>query len=361
ALPDYAGGCIANIVPALFETGRPAPWLPEPVRSAEQVVLLVLDGIGWLQLQEHAGRAPALCAMAGGPITSVAPTTTSAALTSITVGAPPAAHGVLGYRVHVGGGAVLNVLQWRTAEGDARESVPPAAFQTMSAFGGKDVPVVTRAEFAKGGFTTAALGTSTIAGWTTPATIGVEVARLLGEGAPLVYGYYDGIDKVAHAHGLGEHFDAELAFADRLVADLAAALPRGAALLVTADHGQVEVGDRLVPLHEDVLAATSFLSGEGRFRWLHARDGRAGELAERARRYEDEGVAWVRTRDEAIADGWFGGEPAPDTAARLGDVVVAAAAPIAFPDAAEPGGTLVCRHGSLTPEEMTVPLLAVSS
>ncbi len=75
-------------------------------------------------------------------------------------------------------------------------------------------------------------------------TLAVEVRQLLGSGEPFVYAYYDGIDKVAHEYGLGEHYDAELVSVDFLVSYLVSVLPPGAALVVTADHGQVEVGDR---------------------------------------------------------------------------------------------------------------------
>jgi hypothetical protein len=45
---------------------------------------------------------------------------------------------------------------------------------------------------------------------------------------------------------------------------------------------------------------------------------------------------------------------------RLGDVALVPYAPIAFLDPADTGETgLVARHGSLTPAEMLVPLLAV--
>src|SRR5690606_565931 len=97
---------------------------------------------------------------------------------------------------------------------------------------------------------------------------------------PFVYAYYDGIDKVAHEYGLGEHYDGELAAVDLLVNHLLSTIPPGAALILTADHGQVEVGDNLVVLDDEVLARTAFQSGEGRFRWLHAKPGQAGELLE---------------------------------------------------------------------------------
>ena len=357
-VPDYEGPCIAGIVPALLAPGRPAAWLPEPIREANQIVLLVLDGLGWLQLQARLELAPTLASFSGGAIASVVPSTTSAALTSITVGASPGAHGVVGYRVHVGDGDVLNVLRWQTNAGDATDRIAPGDFQSRVAFGGIDVPVVTKAEFDHGGFTRALLGASPIVGYRAPSTIAVEVHRLLREDARLVYAYYDGVDKIAHAHGFGAHYDAELVTADRLVADIAAALPAGAALLVTADHGQVEVGDRLIELDRDLLDGVAFMSGEGRFRWLHAHPGREPEVLDRAQRYAASGDAWVRTRDEAIGEGWFG--PAgPIATARMGDVVLAACAPVAFSDPAEAGFHLICRHGSLTAEEMLVPFLAV--
>jgi hypothetical protein len=135
-------------------------------------------------------------------------------------------------------------------------------------------------------------------------------------------------------------------------------LPAGAVLLVVSDHGQVDVGDRVVTLDPEVAGLTDLLSGEGRFRWLHARAGAVDRLAEAAHRHYD-GVAWVRTRDEAVAEGWFGGPLAPELAARLGDVVVAPRERIAVLDPADPGEQWMrCRHGSLTPEEMLVPLLA---
>jgi predicted AlkP superfamily pyrophosphatase or phosphodiesterase len=356
-VPDYGGACIAGIVPALFAPGRPAQWLPAPVRDANQVVLVVLDGLGWLQLRDRLHLAPALAAMVGGPISSVAPSTTSAALTSITTGVAPGVHGVVGYRVHVGGGDVLNVLRWQTSGADAIDRVPPGQFQTSDAFGGLAVPVVTKSEFERGGFTRALIGGARFVGYWTPSSIAVETRRLLADGAPLVYAYYDGVDKIAHTRGFGAHYDAELAAADRLIADIADTLPPGAALLVTADHGQVEVGDRLITLDDDVLRHVAFQSGEGRMRWLHARDGEVDLVAKAARRYDDEELAWVRTRDEAIAEGWFG-DVRPDAAARLGDVVLAARAPVSFIDPAEHGHPLICRHGSLTEDEMLVPLLA---
>jgi len=363
-VPDYGGACIDQVVAAVLRTGRysgsaPAPaWLPEPAMGASQVVLLVLDGLGWAQLKERPGLAPTMNAMAGGPITTVAPSTTAAALSSITIGAPPAVHGVVGYRLRVEGDRILNVLKWKTGDADARETIPPERFQALEPFGATKAPVVTRADVAESGFTRAHMAGARMYGWRVPSTIVATVASLLADGERFVYAYYDGVDKVAHEFGFGPTYDAEVVAVDRLVNDMVEALPAGAALVVVSDHGQVDVGDKVVTLDQEVADLTSLLSGEGRFRWLHARPGAHEPLAEAAHRHYDR-VAWVRTREEAVAEGWFGGLLTPEVAARLGDVVIAPRELLAVLDPADPGEQWMrCRHGSLTPEEMLVPLLA---
>lgn len=363
--PAYGGACLDGLTPALLRRpGQRPTWLPAPALGASQVVLLVLDGLGWHQLVERWALAPALGRMVGGPITSVVPTTTATALTSIALGMAPSRHGVVGYRLLVdgpNGREVLNVLRWRTGTGDARQWLPAASFQPAAAFGGRPVPVVTKNEFLASGFTLAHLGGTRWFGWSQPSALAVEVGRLLASGESFVYAYYDGIDKVAHGRGFGPYYDAELVAADRLVADVMAVLPAGSALVVTADHGQVEVGDAVQPVAPEIVADISMMSGEGRFRWLHAAPGRAQALAAAAAsRYRDE--AWVWTIDELDAGGWFGGSLTPTMRQRLGDVALVPFAPVAYQDLADQGEhRLICRHGSLTEAEMLVPLLALGA
>lgn len=358
--PAYGDGSLADVVPALLAPGGARPgWLPAAAAEGP-AVLLVLDGLGWTQLEARRHLAPTMAAMAGGAITSVAPTTTATALTSITTGAPPARHGVVGYKVAVEGPSgreVMNVLRWRTASGDARGFVDPLAFQVLPAFAGRPVPVVSRREFEGTGFSTAHMQGARQAGWVVPSSLPVLVAREAAAGEALTYAYYEGVDKVAHVHGFGEEYDAELAAADRLVGDLLDALPPHVTLLVTADHGQVEVGGRAEPLDEGVLEAAELVSGEARWRWLHARPGAAGDLAAAAlARYGDQ--AWVRTVDEVEEAGWLGGPLDTRARERLGDVAVIPWEPVGYLDAGDGDTRLVCRHGSLTADEVLVPLLA---
>ncbi len=372
-IPDFEGGGLHSVVPLLMEVlagrqgGHEQPidlpvWAPPALAQASQIVLLVLDGLGAEQLSGRRPLAPVLSSGSGGTLTSVAPSTTACALTTLVTGVVPARHGVLGYRLALDGD-IFNVLQWRLGSADARIGVPPPVFQPFPAFPGAPcpVPVVTRYDYGPTGFSAAHLGSAELHQWYTPAGLVTGVRRLLAAGSPFVYAYYEGIDKIAHAEGLGDHFDDELRSVDRLVGDVLSVLPSGAALVVTADHGQVEVGASVEVLGSDVMQGVSLISGEGRFRWLHARPGAASDLrATASDLYRD--VAWIRTREQIIDDGWLGGVPTDDVAARLGDVALIPFTPTAFLDPADTVELrLKARHGSLTAEEMLVPLLAWSA
>jgi hypothetical protein len=355
-LPDWEGACLHRVVPGLLDQlaqpGRsaPPPWFPAPVAEATQIVLLVIDGLGAEQLRARSGLAPVLTSGTGGSITTVAPSTTACALTTLVTGRVPAQHGVLGYRVALDG-EVMNVLQWSLDGADARMRVPAHVFQPFPSFPGAigTVPVVTRHDYGPTGFTAAHLGRVDLHRWHTPAGLVTTVRRLAASGSPFIYAYYEGIDKVAHAEGIGEFYDDELRFADRLVADVLEVLP--------ADHGQVNVGNSVVVLGPEIMEGLTLISGEGRFRWLHTRPGAIDEVVDAAVRLHGD-VAWVRTKEQVIDEGWLGGVPSPEIAARLGDVALIPFEPIAFLDPADTGELrLAARHGSLTPDEMLVPLL----
>ena len=359
-IPDYAGANVRGIVPALlgpvsWATGLPT-WMPETVATAEAVVLLVLDGLGWDQLQTHRELMPTVATMVGGPIHTVAPTTTATALTSITTGLTPGEHGLIGYRMMIGG-EVMNVLRWYVGDQAVRRSHPPREVQPFEPFLGQTVPVVSVAELQSSAFSEAHLRGCDPVGWRAPSSIAVQARLGIEAGTRFVYCYYGGIDKIAHERGFGPFYDAELRAADRLVGDLLESLPAGTALLVTADHGQVDVGDRLITPSAELLAAVTVQSGEGRFRWLHTAKGAADDVAAIAR--DEVGhLAWIVTKEQTLDEQWFGPAMAPSVRSRLGDVALVAHEPVSFDDPADSGPfELVCRHGSLTSAEVNVPLV----
>lgn len=363
-IPDYGGANVRGIIPALlgpstWSTGLP-DWMPAPVAGADAVVLLVLDGLGWDQLQAHRELMPTVASMAGGPIHTVAPTTTATALTSITTGLTPAEHGLVGYRM-VLGGDIVNVLRWYSGDQAVRRSHPPRDVQPFEPFLGQTVPVVSIAELQGSAFSEAHLRGCVPVGWRAASSIAVEARRQIAEGARFVYCYYGGVDKIAHERGFGEYYEAELRAADRIVSDVLSALPTRTTLLVTADHGQVDVGDRVITLSDALLGSITMQSGEGRFRWLHAPRGAGRDVVDIARA-EVGDVAWVVTKEQMLDEQWFGPVMAPPIRARLGDVALVARDEVSFHDPLDSGPfELMCRHGSLTSAEVNVPLVGASS
>lgn len=365
-LPDYSGANLSGIVPGclLAGPGRRPTWFPESLQFAQTMVLFLVDGLGWNQLVARPHRAPFLNSLGGGPITTVGPSTTASALTSLATGATPIEHGIVGYRMDMGDG-VMNSLRWTVGDRDMRKVFEPVTVQPIPPFAGISVPVVSRADLQDTPFTFAHLRGSRPHGWRCASSIVTQCARLVrDEGQTFVYAYYDGLDKIAHECGLGEHYDDELSFVDWLVRSLFEALPTGTSLVVTADHGQVNVGDNVIELPSRLLEHVHHQSGEGRFRWLHARHGHEAELERICRDlYSD--VAWVASKEQVVDEAWLG--PAPggrgqDAAIRrLGSVALAPHTPTTFHDPLDSGPFgLIGRHGSLTPDEMLVPLLAVT-
>jgi hypothetical protein len=338
-LPDYGGEAITSLMPALV-AGRPAPFMPPSVAGADAVVMLVLDGLGWQAVEAHRSLLPGLAGLEGKPITTVA----------------PSQHGLVGFRMRVGDD-VLNILRWQTT-GNHR-APDPFEVQRHTAFLGRPVPVVTRSEFRHSGFTDAQLRGARFVGWNAVSTLVEHCRRLVDAGERFVYGYYPSVDTVAHEFGLHDSFYvAELRAADRLVGDLLDVLSPTTALLVTSDHGQVHVdAGGWVELH-DLAPMIAMYAGEARFRYLYAKPGAAADLAVAAREAVGH-QAWVLTREELFAQGWIGPAPEGPIGSRVGDVVLAAREPVAFVDPTLPVETkLIGMHGSLTPDEMQVPLLA---
>ncbi len=358
-IPAYRQQCVTNLLPALLRPGA-ASGLPASHSRSGQRVLLILDGLGWEQLQARAAYGPTLAAMAGGPITTVAPSTTAAALTSITTASAPSEHGIVGYKF-LYDDVVLNALSWRDNERkDLRKISPPSIVQPYEAFMGRRLPYVSKAEFASTGFTDVHLRGGRLAGYRRMSTMVAQIKTLLEAEEEYIYCYYDGIDKVGHEYGFGSFYDFELAFVDRLVQDILAVMPAGSSLMVSADHGMVDCGDAIQTIAPEVLASVDFMSGEARFRWLHAKAGKEETLLYCAQEtYGNE--AWVVSIEQVIDEQWLGPMMSDEVRSRCGDVALVPFVPTAYEDPTDSGHfPLRGRHGSLTSAEMYVPCLAVT-
>ena len=354
-LPSYGGRCVTEIMPGIL-AGVASELIDEAMANAPTVVLLVIDGLGWHQLRRHRSLAPTLAAASdvSAPVTTVAPSTTATALTSLTTGATPGEHGLVGYRVPTRLG-LLNTLRWRAGGQDARVAVPAEDLQPVVPFCGQPAAVVTRAEFRHSGFTVAHLRGGSFWGWSNPNGLVKSVCDAVRGRYPLVLAYYDSLDKTAHEFGIGPEYRTVLAAVEQLSGALRDTLAPGVPLAVTADHGVVEVNEPPIMVDADVVALTSDWSGEARMLWLHARPGAVADLLDACERYQP--IAEVAPLSQVLDERWLGHHVTAPARSRLGDVVLVPRALQAFtmPDEDVPHHSLIGRHGGLTSEEMLVP------
>lgn len=368
-LPRYGEASLADLLPsALGALGVAGEQDVLGLPQCRSLCLLVVDGLGGTLLRSHPAEAPFLTSLPDRRLTSGVPSTTAASLVSIGTGLPPGRHGLVGYTSRVPGtDLLLNALRWDQPV-DPLEYQPHPTVLERAAQAGVAVTAVSQRRFRTSGLTRAGLRGGTFVG---ADTLGERVASAASAavspaGTPaLVYVYEGDLDLTGHRLGCGSAaWRHQLAMVDRFAEELYEALPRGCVLVVTGDHGMLDVPfegrldvDDVPALREGV----ALVGGEARLRHVYARDGAGDDVL--AAWQESLGTrAAVLTREAAIAAGWFGAVEAR-VAPRIGDVVVACGADLAvelrsvFP--AET--TLLGLHGSLSEDEMVVPLLVAEA
>jgi predicted AlkP superfamily pyrophosphatase or phosphodiesterase len=331
---------------------------------AESVVLVLIDGLGAISLRAHAGHARALTAgMAKKDVaTSVFPSTTAAALTSILTGAWPGEHGLVGYSVlDRSRGVMVNQLSgWESAGVDpASWQVAPTVFEKAAAQG-RQAFAVGVAAYAGSGFSRATLRGAEFVSAASPGDR-VAAAYDLAERHPgsLVYCYLPEVDKAGHRHGIASR--QWVSALEDVDAALARRVPPSVGVLVTSDHGMVDV-----PAHKQFVLEAEHLAGVGHIggepRMLHVYldpDADADGVLARWRG-DLAGAADVGTRAEAIASGLFGAHVTDAAASRIGDLLVVSRGNGAVYDGTAPDQRsrgMVGQHGGITPEERQVPVL----
>nr|BFE75320.1 alkaline phosphatase family protein [Actinoplanes digitatis] len=330
------------------------------LEGVDRIAVLLVDGLGSYQLPVVAGYAPILGDLPGRDLTVGFPSTTPCSLVTLGTGAPPGAHGILGFTLRLPDGGILNHIQWGTDPDPAQWQPVPTCFERAAA-AGVNVTQVTRPQFEGTGLSVAANRGARFVGAANPDELAAGMLAALNRPG-LVYGYHPDLDHQGHAAGVDSPpWRTAAAEVGQLVSRLVDGLPAGAALLVTADHGQLNVpAEGRVDLDRDpaLSAGIVAVSGEPRVRYLYVADGARDDVIAAWR-----GVlgpsAWVLAREEAVAEGWFG-PVSPAHLDRIGEVVVICQGrAVVLASGREPAavGRLVAYHGSVTAAEMTVPLL----
>ena len=369
--PDRTLHHLADVVPSVLAAMGAAGFeacidLPTPVRGA---CVLLIDGLGAELLDAHAADAPVLAGLRGQTLQVGFPSTTAAGLAAIGTGCRSGEHGLVGYSFRLPDAGVINALRWRPHPwgDDLRDTVRPEAVQPLpttferAVDAGFAVSVVSGAEFARSGLTRAVLRGGDYIGVHATGELAAAVSGCIAAGG-FCYGYHADLDLVGHLHGPGSTaWRMQLRQVDRLVESVVETLPADALLAVVADHGMVAVDPTEVvdldttPALQTGVAA---VGGEARARHVYTATGAADDVLA-AWRETLADTAWVLSRDEAIAAGWFGGRVRDDVLPRIGDVVAAARGSAALMRrTAEPlESALVGHHGSLTSAEQRIPLL----
>ncbi len=332
-----------------------------PVRSA---VLVVIDGLGAIALRAHAGHARTLAAAMGRKDVAhtVFPTTTASGLTSLLTGVWPGEHGLVGYSVrHPERDVLLNQLKdWGSAGLDPFTwQSAPTVFERAAALGHPAFAVGVP-KHANTGFTSAILrGAEFVPVADTRERVARAYALAVDHEGALVYCYLPGTDQTGHKHGMASA--KWIAALEEIDAALAQPVPPGVGVLVTSDHGMVDV-----PAHRQLILdpgdacmdGVRHVGGEPRMLHVYLDD--SADAAAAASRWQETlgEAANAGTKAEAIAGGLFGPRVTPDVAARIGDVLVAARGNRAvYPGIEAPGRGMIGQHGALTPEELQVPFL----
>jgi hypothetical protein len=375
AVPPYGSATLADVLPGAaaalgVPVGRgdlPADplGLTEVLGGPRRVAVLLIDGLGADLVRAHADIAPTLAALSTpvGDLSAPCPSTTPVSLATLGTGLPPGSHGILGFVTDIPGeDRTLNHVQWADDPDPDVWQAQPTVFEQAEAAGVPATAVGPYA-YAGSGLTRAVYRGATYTGAVSHGDLCALVLRSLAA-APraLVYGYIPELDLTGHVRGVDSpSWRAQLAFIDRVVEELVAGLPDDAALLVTADHGMLDVPrtTRLDLDEEPALAdGVRIVAGEPRARYVHTEPGARDDVLHRWREVLGE-RAWVGSREDAVASGIFG--PVDDAVvARIGDVVALARGTWALTTPRlEPGPSrLAAYHGSLTATELAIPLLA---
>ncbi|MEW1947639.1 nucleotide pyrophosphatase/phosphodiesterase family protein [Pseudarthrobacter sp902506025] len=348
--------------------------------AASRVCVVLADGLGRNLLKQKSAHTPFLRSVlqAGQGdvpvwLDSAFPSTTAAALSSFGTGLPAGQHGMVGYDVlDPDQDKVVNLLgNWDPGVDPSAWQPFPTVFERIA--GQVDVSTVSLSQFDGSPMTRAALrGGRFIPGTTAHARTAAAAEAMAAPGPSLMYFYVNDLDKAGHRYGCrSEQWEHQLEELDATVKRLNSTLPAGTTILLTADHGMLDVAEpQRIDFSTDsaLVEGVRHTAGEPRMVHLyleetHLSDGGAERLlAAWKARFGDR--IWAFTRGEAVAGGLFGKDVRPAVEGRIGDVMIAARDAVALYDGRRMRPTameVVGQHGSLTKAEREVPLLCFTA
>ena len=339
------------------------------LRPAKRVITVLVDGLGAQNLKAASGHAPFLnsALAASKPISCGFPSTTATSISSFATGLQAGSHGMIGYKVYDRASSEsFNLLNgWN-------ETFVPEQWQTQQTVSERAIAagigafVIGPPAYEGSGFTRATMRGATYIPARTIADRLEAAAKLLrtNSGSFICYLYVPELDQFAHSHGVtSDRWLVALEDLDAAVKGLVAKLQRTDALVLTADHGIVDVKPHQQVLLDELdvdWSTVSCVAGDPRVNFVYLAK---ADDTERVRAQLQTGIGdtgLVLTAEEVIAANWYGTEVSEQTRLRMPELYILALKNVAYYHRAyAPAASLnmIGQHGGLSAAELQIPLL----
>ncbi|MEX2683251.1 MAG: alkaline phosphatase family protein, partial [Candidatus Sigynarchaeota archaeon] len=344
-LPDYSGNGIVNVmsaIEALFGGNNPYPTHAKlsknEIKKTKNIVLIAVDGFGFNFFEQHFKNSGLNKYLAGG-ITSVFPSTTAAAMTTIYTGMAPLNHAILAWFTYFKELGVIGIMPPMLVRGDkgllVKGGVDPAKLLGIEPMFDRIHArcfMLSPSDFLKKPYNIIVAGRGQQVGFGKFDEMLDRTANVVknNPGEKLVLSYWPTFDQIAHEAGTTS--PAALDHAKYLVDCLASFIENfkpqhpDTTIIITADHGMIDAtpGDLIRleshPGLKDTLAMP--LCGEPRAAFCYVRPSKAGQFEEYVDRHLSHACTAAKIQD-VLAEGIFGKfDPHPCLFDRVGDYIL---------------------------------------
>lgn len=336
-------------------------------KSPGRELFFLIDGFGQFIFEEFGADIPAISGF--NEVTTLHahfPSTTVTNLTSIGTGRYPCEHGMVGYTMRIpwsqpGTPALLNGLKWDERIDPLTWQEVPTLFERARTQG-FDVSHIASPRYEGSGFTRAALrGPNYL-----PASSDDEILaalKIATKATPsFTYLYLNDVDDAGHATGVGSNrWKNALIRVNALVERITRELPSGTRVWISADHGMINAGEKIViGKGNDLMDEVEILGGEPRARNLFLKRDGDGAVDDRAMdRVKQRWTDFFGERIEILTpEEGYGSLLDSRVRSRIGEIIIVPKdqSILVEPEREEAQMRMIGHHGSITKAEVEIPL-----
>jgi len=337
---------------------------PLGLAAKNSVCLVLVDGLGLHNLKASAAHAGFLNSQPSTPASCYYPSTTSASIVSLATAKPPWETGFIGYQIlERTSGSRMNLLSGWSSQEQAALFQPLETLSESATQAGVEFHVVAPAIYEYSGFSAATMRSATFHGHN-DITQRFEKARslLADKNKKIVYLYLPELDQCAHAQGWkSDRWLHLLEAVDSEMQNLKNSLPKSAGVVLTADHGVIDVQKNNHIYLDEYIAAEEldYVGGDTRGLFFYLKDSSSVSvyLERLAETFGDR--CYIVTPEDLITAGYWGRGVRDHL---LPEIIVLAKKEVALyhRDFAKPKSLeMVGHHGSISSNELSIPLIKI--